>query len=80
MARRPAITPAELATLCVDLVPVRVLGGREGCRVVVSTPSGPRDLAVSGVRLIFHNLQLAAEMLRACSVLRFQVDITGSLT
>src|SRR5574337_1675921 len=28
---RLAITPAELATLCIDLVPVRVICGREGC-------------------------------------------------
>jgi len=77
---RLAITPAELATLCIDLVPVRVIGGREGCRVEVSTPSGPRDLAVIGERLLFPTLQGAAEMLAACGVLRFSVDLTGALT
>lgn len=77
---RIAITPAELATLCIDLVPVWVIGGREGCRVEVSTPSWPRDLAMIGERLLFPTLQGAAEMLAACGVLRFSVDLSGVLT
>lgn len=77
---RLAITPAELATLCIDLVPVRVICGRDGCRVEISTPSGPRDLAVIGERLLFPTLQGAAEMLAACGVLRFSVDLSGILT
>src|SRR5574338_1123219 len=80
MSRRPTISTAELATLCVDLVPVRVLCGREGARVVVSTPSGPRDLSQAGQRLKFKTIQEAAECLSTCGVLRFEVDLTRLLT
>src|SRR5574337_159257 len=79
MLRPRAISPAELAALCIDMVPVRVLGGREGCRVVVSTPSGPWDLSVTGERLLFADLQRAAEVLAACGVRRFAVDLNGAL-